>query len=579
MPLFVIGLSGMKIYETMAGAVPGPYKNCTNVHISSVPMLLLLSFLTLFVCINGSPTIELGETTLMGLDIPTFQQEFFGGIPFAEPPLESLRLKPPIPMALSSLGSATFNATSFGPACLQFDLPLDVTSEDCLTMNVLRPAGTPANAKLPVMFWTYGGGFFSGASSTFNASVIVAQSVARGTPLIYVNFNYRLGPLGFPQGQEAENLGALNLALKDQIAALQWVQSNIGTFGGDPDKVTVFGESAGAIMTSILFLNSPIANLARAAIFESGSQATVALFTPERREVDWENFVGNVASCASLATSGNTFSCLQNASTTEIFEGILASIAEATEEFPWDPVIDGPGGLIPDLPSVLFRRRQFARLPFMAGTNLDEGTLFTPTTINSTQEIQESFVTMSSPSISLATLQESVLALLQLYPDIPALGSPFNTGNDTFGLSPQYKRAAAIGTDLDFLSQRRLWIETAANAGVPTFAYLFTQPQPELSPALGVEHGSEILFVYGAPNDTAPSSIALSRIMTDYWVSFATSLTPNDGLGVPRPEWTQFTPKNQAVIQLNGVNLTMIPDDFRAEQTNFINSNPVIWHH
>ncbi|KAJ7507024.1 esterase 1 [Mycena galericulata] len=543
-------------------------------------MLVLLGLLTSvarFACVNGVPTIQLGPTTLVGQDLPTFQQDFFGGIPYAEPPLGNLRLKRPV--LKTSLGSVTFDATSFGPGCLQTDLPATEMSEDCLTINVLRPSGISADANLPVMFWTYGGGFDSGLSAIYNGSGIVAQSVLRGTPVIYVNFNYRLGPLGFPQGQEADNKGALNLGLRDQLAALEWVQANIGTFGGDKDKVTAFGESAGAIMTSILFLNSPITKLARAAIFESGSQATVALFTPERREVDWQNFVAGVASCASLADSGSTFSCLQNASSAEIFAGLSVASAEANEEFPWDPVIDGPGGIIPDLPSVLFQRGQFARLPFIAGTNQDEGTLFTDTTVNSTEEILQAFVSMSSPSISSTTLENSVEILLQLYPDIPALGSPFSTGNDTFGLSPQYKRAAAIGGDLNFQSQRRLWIETAANAGVKTFGYLFTEPQPNSSPALGVFHSSEIVYVYGAPNNTAPSAILLSRIMTDYWVSFATSLTPNDGLGVPRPEWTQFTPHNKAVIQLNGANLTMIPDDYRAEQIAFINSDPVIWQH
>ncbi|KAJ7105293.1 extracellular triacylglycerol lipase precursor [Mycena epipterygia] len=544
-------------------------------------MLLLLSLLTSLtqlVCTNASPTIRLGATTLVGRDIAPLQQEFFGAIPFAEPPLGSLRLKPPVLKA--DLGvSGTFDASEFGPGCLQTGTSLDALSEDCLTINILRPAGTPANAKLPVMFWTYGGGFDEGVSSIYNGSAIVAQSVIRGTPLIYVNFNYRLGPLGFPQGQEADNRGALNLALKDQLVALEWVQLHIGTFGGDKTKVTVFGESAGSIMTSSLFLNSPISSLARAAIFESGSQATPGLFTSERREVDWQNFVAGVPSCASKAKSGSTFGCLQNANTTEIFQGLSAAMAEANEEFPWDPVIDGPGGIIPDLPSVLFKRGQFARLPFIAGTNLDEGTAFTPQTINSAAEIEQVLINMSSPSVSPTTLERSVLSLLQLYPNAPALGSPFNTGNDTFGLSSQFKRGSAIAGDLDFTSQRRFWIETAANAGVKTFGYLFTQPQPNGPPSLGVSHGSEVLFVHGAPNDTSASALLISRVMIDYWVSFATSLTPNDGLGTPRPEWTQFTPQNKAVMQLNGANLTMIPDDFRAEQMAFINSDPAIWRH
>ncbi|KAJ7111457.1 hypothetical protein C8R44DRAFT_742569 [Mycena epipterygia] len=173
-------------------------------------------------------------------------------------------------------------------------------------------------------------------------------------------------------------------------------------------------------MTSILFLNSPITSLASAAIFESGNGAV--LFTSEGREVDWQNFVGGLASCASKATSGSTFGCLQNASTTEIFQGISAALAEGNEQFPWDPVIDGPG-LIPDLPSALFKHGQVAKLPFITATNLDEGTLFVPPALNSTDEINESFVTMSSPSVSPTTLESSIQTLRQLYPDIPALGS------------------------------------------------------------------------------------------------------------------------------------------------------------
>jgi carboxylesterase type B len=544
-------------------------------------MLLLLGLLARFVsgANAAAPTIQLGKTTLTGRAIPTLDQEFFGAIPYAEPPLGNLRFSPPVLKATPD--STTLDASEFGLACLQTDLPLTAMSEDCLTINVLRPAGISPSANLPVMFWTYGGGFDEGEASIYNGSAIVAQSIVRGTPIIYVNFNYRLGPLGFPQGQEADNRGALNLGLKDQLAALQWVQLNIGTFGGDKTKVTVFGESAGAIMTSILFLNSPLSSLARAAIFESGSQASSELFTPERNQADWNNFVNSVPSCASTEPSGSSFACLREANTTEIFAGLSAAMAETLEEFPWTPVLDGPGGLIPDLPSVLFKRGQFARLPFISGTNQDEGTLFTPTTINSTEEINQDTVALSSPSVSTTMLEASVLELLKLYPNDPSLGSPFNTGNDTFGLSPQFKRAAAIDGDVAFHSQRRLWMNTAANAGVATFGYLFTQPQlPTVVPAfLGVSHGTEIPYVYGAPTDTSESAILISRTMTDYWVSFATSLTPNDGLGVPRPEWTQFTAKNQAVIQLNGANLTMIPDDFRGAQMAFINSDPVIWRH
>jgi hypothetical protein len=296
--------------------------------------------------------------------------------------------------------------------------------------------------------------------------------------VIYVNFNYRLGPLGFPQGQEADNRGALNLASKDQLAALEWVQLHIETFGGDKDKVfflysrftrqlniqsghylrpergvnhelyTIFeprptspSKSRGTIRSHAVIQSYTFTNIAFfAQIFESGSQATSALFTPEAREANWQNFVRGVPSCASTATSGSTFGCLRNASSTEIFEGLSVP---SPDLFPWDLVIDGPGGIIPDLPSVLLKGGQFARLPFIAGTNLDEGsrricitmtpftlsiaigTLLTPQTINSTADITELLVNLSSPSVSLRRLKQSTLKLLQLYPDIPALGQGF----------------------------------------------------------------------------------------------------------------------------------------------------------
>ncbi|KAJ7579027.1 esterase 1 [Mycena floridula] len=551
-------------------------------------------------CISAvAPKVTLGKTTLVGRDVTLLHQDFFGGIPFAEPPLGSLRLKPPV--LKTSISTATFDASNFGPACLQATNEFPI-SEDCLTINVFRPSGIQANASLPVLFWTYGGGFTGGSGLLYNGSAIVAQSVTRGTPLIYVNFNYRLGPLGFPQGQEADNRGALNLGLRDQLAALEWVQLHIGSFGGDKTKVTVFGESAGSIMTAALFLNSPLPLLARAAIFESGSAASSLTFNASHREIDWQNFVGAVPECSSLAQSGKTFGCLEKANSTAILQGLLLSEADAPEEFPWAPTLDGPSGLYPELPSVLFQKGHFARLPFIAGTNLDEGTLFVPPTVNYTTDVINGLLLSNfSPSvaqISPSTLAASATKLLELYPDDPSLGSPFNTGNETFGLSTGYKRVSALQGDLSFQSQRRLWIETAAKAGVKTFGYLFTEPQPSAAPRLGVEHGSEIVFVYGSVAVDPTASVSarqLSATMTDYWISFATSLDPNDGKGIPRAKWEQYTPNNkvcrqllrdtfiddlfQVLIQLNGANTTTIPDNYREEQIAFINSDPLVFHH
>ncbi|KAF8635710.1 hypothetical protein AX15_000333 [Amanita polypyramis BW_CC] len=540
--------------------------------------IVLFGFCILATASSEAPQVQLGHTIITGKSLSQLHQDFFGGIPFAESPVGKLRLQPPI--LKTDLGVSHFDASNFGTACVQPGLSVNHMSEDCLTINILRPSGLSPTSKLPVLFWTYGGAFQIGESFLYNGSAIVAQSIARGTPLIYVNFNYRLGPLGFPQGKEAVRRNALNLGIKDQIAALEWVQQNIIYFGGDSRKVTLFGESAGSIMTGVLFLGHEVERYARAAIFESGSASSALNPGAGLHEHDWSDFVRNVPSCASRARSSHTFHCLQATNSTEVTKGLLAAISEASDITAFGPTIDGPGGVLPDFPSRLFAKGQFARLPFIAGTNLDEGTLFTDSQINSESTVRRILVgNFSPPAVSSRVLHSSVGRILKLYPNDPALGSPFNTGNNTFGLSAFYKQTAAIVGDIIFQSQRRSWIQTASCAGVKTYGYLFTEPQPDYPAALGVPHGSEIYFVYGAPRNKTASAVQLSRIMMDYWISFATSLDPNDGHGVPRPHWKQYTSQHQTLMQLNGKNLTMIPDDYRKEQIDYINSNPLVWYH
>ena len=160
-------------------------------------------------------------------------------------------------------------------------------------------------------------------------------------------------------------------------------------------------------------------------------------------------------------------------------------------------------------------------------------------------------------SASLVQVQEQpvIAEILQLYPDDPALGSPFGTGNETFGLNPEFKREAAVMTDVAFAALRRNMSQVSSANGISVFSYLFTDPQPssgepflgstcqttlrffvQLRSVLVAFHGSEVVYVYGAaPN--GPASVVLSRTMIEYWISFATSLTPNDGLGNASRAW------------------------------------------
>lgn len=205
---------------------------------------------------QSGPSVTITDGTVVGST--TNGIDSFKGIPFAQPPVGALRLKPPQPFN-SSFG--TFDATQDPAACPQFInlfnpdfLPADALDqllnspllqtatnqdEDCLTINVQRPAGVSADAKLPVLFWIFGGGFELGWAGMYDGSSIIGRSVEMGTPVIYVAVNYRVGGFGFLAGQELAGDGSTNLGLRDQRLGLQWVADNIGAFGGDPEKVTM----------------------------------------------------------------------------------------------------------------------------------------------------------------------------------------------------------------------------------------------------------------------------------------------------------------------------------------------------
>lgn len=239
--------------------------------------------------IAPSPQATVAGSSALGVDS-------FKGIPFAQPPVGQLRLKPPQPLT-SAIGKV--DGTAAPRACPQFFFSVDRNAfptnvlgtllntpifqaatnagEDCLTINVQRPAGIKADAKLPVLFWIFGGGFELGSSAMYDGTSLVAESVAQGKPIIFVAVNYRVGGFGFMPGKEILADGSSNLGLLDQRLGLQWTADNIAAFGGDPEKVTIWGESAGAIsvMDQMMLYDGDInykgKPLFRAGIMNSGS--------------------------------------------------------------------------------------------------------------------------------------------------------------------------------------------------------------------------------------------------------------------------------------------------------------------
>lgn len=189
--------------------------------------------------------------TIRGVQLPSFQQDLFLGIPYAQAP----RLDNPKPINITYDRDTPFDASRYGNTCYGFgsnELLGLTQSEDCLNLNIIRPSRVTVDNDsnpLPVLLWIYGGGLHQGSSADpmWNLSYIVQRSVKEEQPLIAVSINYRLSFLGFPGGQEALNSGVTNLGLKDQRLALAWIQENIVAFGGDPSRVTIWGESAGGV--------------------------------------------------------------------------------------------------------------------------------------------------------------------------------------------------------------------------------------------------------------------------------------------------------------------------------------------
>jgi len=516
---------------------------------------------------HAGPQVAVQGITYAGSSIHGV--DFFGGIPFAEPPIGNLRLRKPEAFKPSRNAPSPVDATEFGLSCPQLDITPTAQSESCLTVNIFRPAGTSEHSRLPVMTWVYGGGFTEGAASIYNGSGIVAQSIIRGTPIIYVNLNYRLGPLGWPLGEEAESDDVLNLGLEDQLLAFRWVQANIRLFGGDPDKVTIFGESAGAISVALHFLNPSADNVFRAAILESGSQSTNQIVKATDRQSVWDSFA-TAAGCP----GSTTLTCLRNANLSAILLGQHVAQTNSSIEFPFGPMIDHQ--LIPESPAELLSAGKFLAKPFISGTNLDEGTAFTPHALASVADLELFLLALYNPETS--SDDAAITAeLLQLYPDMNSeFSSPYGTGaapNPGFGA--EFKRGASILGDLAFLALRRDFIDkSTTHKHTRSYAYLFADAEAVV-PDLGVTHGTEIVYVYRDVATLAQAGQTLSAQMADYWIAFANKLDPNDGKGTERPEWVPWDASKPMVMQLSGGNTTLIPDTFRKQQTDFINSKPI----
>lgn len=492
--------------------------------------------------LGSTVTLPSGAGTIQGLPRNNKTSILsFLGIPFAEPPVGSLRWAAPQPV--NALSSNPYNATEFGPGCYQSEISAPAfgpISEDCLTVNVWTGAHDTAD-KRPVMVWIYGGGFQFGASNqpNYNGANLAQQGV------VLVSFNYRLGVLGFLGLSEldvpgVENSG--NFGLQDQLAALRWVKENIAAFGGDPDNVTVFGESAGAHSVGLL-LSSPLSgSLFNKAIMESGAY--------------WDSEHGSIQNFTETRTKGSAFMQKLGVSTVSDLRALSAETVNnaALWNSSTDPAITAfapniDNYVVPAVPAETFNRGNAQKVSVLAGFNAAEEYLFLPRAIphNTTDQFRQSAQVLFGPQTA---------EFLSFYD----------------GATDAQATQSALDLDGDLIIREQTFEALDRQASVnhqTVYAYYFTYTSP-YSPVAA--HTAEINFVFGnlGPNPIfgetpGPSAtdVSLSRTMMEYWTNFAKFGNPNN-ISAGLPGWPQYTSGNGFNFLEIGNNITAITNPYLA---------------
>lgn len=460
--------------------------------------------------------------------------ETFLAVPYGQDTGGNERFRPPRPYT-PACGS-TIYAQSRGPACPQpygaaaFPLYLgNITevSEDCLHLNIARPNGTRAYDKLPVMLHIHGGSFFLGSKDepAIQPGGLILQSVTNGHPVMVVEINYRLGVFGFPKSEALIAEGAGNVGLKDQRLAIEWVQKNIGHFGGDCEKITIFGQSSGGLAVGLQIMaygGSKPAPFQRAICESQALEPGITGNVTDRAMRRLVNAVGcNTTDIQSAATA----SCLRNLSMTALLtaqdethhEDALANIGDE-----WLPIVDGE--FLPAAPSTLINEGRFYNITTMIGWCDEDVQPFVPTTITTTNDTFTFFYEYASMSPKTVNNLLSLYPLSEFHPDPAA------------NLTAHFYRAARILRDILMVCEPFYYGEAISKAG--NDVYFYDQNQTILTPILdslgspgfGVVHTSEFAYAFGnlshydidgLPYHPTASDYALRDRESRSWSTFA----------------------------------------------------------
>jgi len=454
------------------------------------------------------------------------------GVPFASSPVGELRWKAPQPV---KSWREVRECTEYGPVCPQLEGSVEEggvgdarTSEDCLYLNVWTPAKNDSE-KMPVMVWIHGGAYIRGAGSV---SMYDGHNLAK-EGVVLVTINYRLDSLGFLAhpllSKESPKGVSGNYGLLDQIEALKWVKSNIESFGGDKECVTIFGESAGATSVCNLMASPVAEGLFQRAIVESGPfMDHEMLFTPFRTmkqcEQIGEKFV------ASLGCDGkpDPMEAMREKTPEELLQAtaLEPGAFEGCCNIEFAPAVDG--WVLPDDPVSVFMNDEQHDIPLIVGSNRDEGTLFIQDTEMSADEYRQTV---------LCFYGDSGEDVLKLFP-------PDEAGDIKQTLN-------RLTTVMDFFSVARFTAASMEGKKSNAFLYEFSRvPPPVEGTGVGAYHGAEMRYVFGNL-DTAKGyreeDLELSRTIMRYWVNFADSGDPN---GDGDKDWPAYKSEVNEMIEI-----------------------------
>jgi len=432
----------------------------------------------------------------------------FKGIPYAAPPVGDLRWKPP---ATVPDWEGVRACTAFGASCPQPPSSLigdlGEQSEDCLFLNVWTPADR-AYDRYPVMVWIHGGGYATGTASSdwYDGRHLARQGV------VVVSINYRLGPFGFfahpALSDESERGVSGNFGLLDQIAALEWVRDNIGSLGGDPGRVTLFGESAGSASICTLMVSPLAQGLFHRAIAQSGGvHEDHRHLAQERNGLEPMHDVGRrIAKSLDCHRADDVVAALRGIDARRLLTAAKPSLGLFGNGVRYGPVIDGWS--VPYDPALMWADGKQARVPLMVGTNADEGRLFL----------------RWFPAVGMDFYEGAVTKLFGGYAE-RVLGL-YSASDD----SEVPDRISALITDTTFVMPARALAQAMDRIGGTAWMYRFTRVSPKLRDAgMGATHAAEIPYVFQTLTSDGYDDVDrdLARTISAMWVRFAASGDPN----------------------------------------------------